>query len=65
MKMWRDERQEVIREALGRNQAAAWESFDTRNRDNWDAMCDWLHEQLGRYLIIFEADPAERSAASQ
>ena len=65
MKMWRDERQEVIREALGRDQAAAWESFDTRNRDNWDAMCDWLHEQLGRYLMIFEADPAERSAASQ
>lgn len=40
MKGWRDERQKVVKKAMGRDQAEEWESFDTHNRDNWDAMCD-------------------------
>ena len=59
MKVWRDERQQVVKKVLGRDQAEEWESFDTHNRDNWDAMCDWLHEQLGQYRTIIDADPAE------
>ena len=36
-----------------------WKSFDTSNRESWDAICDWLHEELGQYLAIFEADAHE------
>ena len=36
-----------------------FQPFDTYNADNWDAMCDWLHERLGRYLSILEAEPEE------
>ena len=36
-----------------------WKSFDTSDRENWDAICDWLHDKLGQYLAILEADPEE------
>ena len=55
-KAWLRARQQVIRETLG-NKTSYWKSFDTHDRDNWDAMCDWLHEKLGQYLVIAEADP--------
>ncbi|MXY70258.1 MAG: hypothetical protein F4Y47_17145 [Acidobacteriia bacterium] len=36
-----------------------WKSFDTSNRGNWDAICNWLHNKLGQYLTMVEADPEE------
>ena len=59
MDAWLDERQQVVSETLG-SKTEHWQSFDTRNRDNWDAMCDWLHEKLGQYLVVAEADPEPR-----
>lgn len=55
-KAWLGDRQQVISETLG-SKLSYWKSFDTRNRDNWDAMCDWLHEKLALYLVIADADP--------
>lgn len=58
MEAWYAERRQVIRETLG-DEVSFWERFDTHNKDNWDAMCDWLHEKLGRYLKIVEAEPLQ------
>lgn len=55
MNAWRSERRQIISNRLGR--AEHWESFDTHRRENWDTMCDWLHEKLEQYLSIIEADP--------
>lgn len=53
---WMDERQPVISEELD-DQTSRWQDFDTHNRDNWDAMCDWLHEMRGKYLKVIESEP--------
>ena len=55
MVAWHAERQQVIRETLG-DGLSYWKRFDTQNTDNWDAMCDWLHEKLGQYLMVIEAE---------
>ena len=59
MNAWRSEHQPIISARLGR--AEHWESFDTHRRENWDTMCDWLHEKLEQYLSIIEADPGQTS----
>lgn len=56
---WMGERQGVIQEVLGTGAGLSrWKSFDTHNSDNWDAMCDWLHEKLVVFLQIVQARPA-------
>lgn len=57
MKEWLSERQQVITETLG--QDAHWKAFDTHDRENWDAMCDWLHEKLDEYLTFIESDQGD------
>ena len=57
MNEWLSERRQVIRDRLDRGKRSHWKSFDTHHRENWDAMCDWLHEKLGQYLTI----PVSRS----
>ena len=32
------------------------EGFDAFDRDNWDAMSDWLHRMLQLYLRVFDAE---------
>lgn len=54
---WEAERREAIDSVLGSGALYRWQSFDSHNTDNWDAMCDWLHEQLILYLQILEARP--------
>jgi len=58
MREWLGERREAITATLG-DKPEAWKSFDTANRDNWDAMCDWLHEKLEQFRTVIEAEPAE------
>ena len=53
---WLDKHRSIISDRLGRQ--AHWKNFDTHSRENWDAICDWLHEKLEQYLsIIDEIDP--------
>ena len=59
---WLAERQAIIDDVLGTG-AERWKSFDTHNADNWDAMCDWLHEKLAVFLKIIEAQPDGSPAA--
>ena len=55
---WVAERQGVIQEVLGTGaRLSRWKRFDTHNSDNWDAMCDWLHEKLVVFLQILKAQP--------
>lgn len=54
---WVAERQGTINDVLGTAALHRWQSFDTHNTDNWDAMCDWLHEKLVLFLQILEAHP--------
>ena len=54
---WLSEHRQIISDRLGQNEGH-WKHFDTHNRENWDAICDWLHEKLGQYLsVIDEVDP--------
>ena len=62
MNEWRREHRQIISDRLGR--AEQWESFDTHNRENWDAMCNWLHEKLGQYLSIIEVEPGQAEQTS-
>ena len=55
--VWVAERQGTINNVLGPAELHRWQSFDTHNTDNWDAMCDWLHEKLVLFLQILEAQP--------
>ena len=59
---WIAGRRAIIDElvGVGRHPSES-QPFDTYNPDNWDAMCDWLHERLGRYLRILDAEPGKRS----
>ena len=59
MEEWVGERRHLISETLDGGKTHHRKRFDTDERAQWDAACDWLHEQLGRYRAIFEADPAE------
>ena len=59
---WLGKHRSIISDRLGRN--AHWKSFDTHNRENWDAICDWLHEKLGQYLSIIEVDPGQAGQTS-
>ena len=55
---WMAERQRVIQAVLGTGaHLSGWKSFDTHNSDNWDAMCDWLHQRLVVFLQIVLARP--------
>lgn len=58
MREWIGERREAITGTLG-DKPEAWESFDTANREDWDAMCDWLHEKLQQFRAVIEAEPGE------
>ena len=62
MNEWRREHRQIISDRLGR--AEQWESFDTHNRENWDAMCDWLHEKRRQYLSVIEVDPGQAEQTS-
>ncbi len=52
LKKWRGKHRQIISDKLGGGEN--WKSFDTHNRENWDAICDWLHEKLGQRLSIIE-----------
>ncbi len=52
LKEWRGKHRQIISDKLGGGEH--WKSFDTHNRENWDAMCGWLHEKLGQYRSIIE-----------
>ena len=54
---WVAERQGTIDNVLGSAALHPWQGFDTHNTDNWDAMCDWLHEKLVLFLQVLEAQP--------
>ena len=63
LKEWRGKHRQIINDKLGGGEN--WKSFDTHNRENWDAICDWLHEKLGQRLaIIEEAGQTSRMKAS-
>ena len=54
---WLSEHRQIISDRLGQNEGH-WKHFNTHNRENWDAICDWLHEKLAQYLsVIDEVDP--------
>lgn len=54
---WLRSRQTVIDRHLGvGSHASLWKGYDSHNRDNWDAMCDWLHDWRGRFAEIVEAE---------
>ncbi len=59
MDEWMNERRQLISDTLDGGEHGHWRRFDTNDRANWDAMCDWLHEKLGRYRTIIQAEPAE------
>lgn len=52
LKEWRSKHRQIISDKLGGGEN--WKSFDTHNRENWDAICDWLHEKLGQRLSVIE-----------
>ena len=52
LKEWRGKHRQIISDKLGGGEN--WKSFDTHIRENWDAMCGWLHEKLGQYRSIIE-----------
>lgn len=61
---WVAERQGIIDEVLGTGaRLERWRGFDTHNSENWDGMCDWLHEELVLFLQIVEAQPDGSPAA--
>lgn len=53
---WVAERQAIIDDVLGTGALERWQSFDTHDTENWDAMCDWLHEKLVVFLHVIEAE---------
>lgn len=59
---WLDKHRSIISNRLGRQ--AHWKNFDTHHRENWDAICDWLHEKLGQYLSIIKVDPGQAGQTS-
>ncbi len=63
MKEWFSEHRQIISDRIGRSEQ--WESFDTHNRENWDAMCDWLHKKRGKYLSIINVDPGQAEQTSE
>ena len=63
MNEWLSEHRQIFSDRLGGTEH--WESFDTLNRENWDAICDWLHEKLEQYLsIIDEVDHGQAGQTS-
>ena len=55
---WIGERRAIIDQMVGVGKSPSeFQSFDTHNEDNWDAMRDWLHERLGRFVRIVQAKP--------
>ena len=55
---WIEGRRATIDQVVGvGKRPAEFQGFDTNDEDNWDAMCDWLHDRLGRFLRILEAEP--------
>ena len=63
MNEWLSEHRQIFSDRLGGTEH--WESFDTHNRENWDAICDWLHEKLEQYLsIIDEVDHGQAGQTS-
>jgi hypothetical protein len=62
LKAWHSEHRQSISDRLGRN--AHWKNFDTHDRKNWDAICDWLHEKLEQYRSLIEVDPGQAEQTS-
>lgn len=61
-KAWLAQRRATIDRQFGVGKAPQdFQSFDTYNPDNWDAMCDWLHGKLGRFLRLLDVG-SERKA---
>jgi hypothetical protein len=59
MDEWGNERRQLLTDTLGGGEHGHRKRFDTTDRANWDAMCDRLHEKLGRYRTIIQTGPAE------
>ena len=56
-KAWIKERRAIIDQLVGvGKQPHEYQSFDTNNSDNWDLICNWLHERLSRFLQILDAE---------
>ena len=63
MNEWLSKHRPIFSDRLGGTEH--WESFNTHNRENWDAICDWLHEKLEQYLsIIDEVDCGQAGQTS-
>lgn len=62
MNEWFSEHRQIISNELGRSEQ--WEYFDTHRRENWNDMCDWLHEKRGKYISVIEIDPGQAEQAS-
>ncbi len=56
LKEWIGKHRQIIIDKLGQT-GGQWKEFDTDNRENWDAICDWLHKKLEQRLSIIEVDP--------
>ena len=55
---WLRSRRTIIDRQVGVGRyASAWKTYDTHDPRNWDAMCDWLHDWLERFVKIVEAEP--------
>ena len=59
---WLGKHRSIISDRLGR--AEQWKNFDTHNRENWDAICDWLHEKLEQYISVIEVEPGQAAQTS-
>ena len=55
---WLRSRRAIIDKQVGVGRhASVWKAYDTHNPDNWDEMCDWLHDWLERFVKIVDAEP--------
>jgi len=59
-----------LRDALGVEigEGTSWGSYansyfsaDTKNRDNWTEMAEWLHNRISKYRRVLESPPASRA----
>lgn len=62
-KAWLEGRRAIIDRLVGAGKPPdEFQSFDTHNEENWDAVCDWFHERLDHFLTILEAEPEQVEA---
>ena len=57
MGAWVDGRRAIVDRMIGVGKPPReFQAFDTHDPSNWDGICDWLHERLGRFLKIVVTD---------